>query len=535
MAATNFTPISLYYTTTAAATPSAGNLVAGELALNTLDEKLYFKNSAGTVKLLASNAGSAGSVTSVAMTVPSVLSISGSPITSSGTLALTYSGTALPVANGGTGLASGTSGGVLAYTAAGTLASSSALAASALVIGGGAGAAPSTTTTGTGVVTALGVNIGTAGAFVVNGGALGTPSSGTVTNLTGTASININGTVGATTATTGAFTSLTASTTLGVTGVSTLTAGAVVQGLTVGLGAGAVSSNTAVGASALAANTTGAGNTAIGDRVLNSNITGSSNVGIGQVSLFASTGDFNTAIGAASLRFNTTASNNTAVGYQAGYTATGRNNTFVGIESGKLMTTGIKNTILGAYNGNTGGLDIRTASNYIVLSDGDGNPLISTNSTGSVALNGAVPQTGTGITFPATQSASSNANTLDDYEEGTTTVTFTPSTSGTITLNASYNIISYIKIGRVVTVTGEFFVNSVSSPVGTSVNIGNLPFSAGSVLSDASGFGILDLGTGGAIGGRVYSGGVVIDLRVNASTITTNYNIVVGFSYITST
>jgi hypothetical protein len=68
-----------------------------------------------------------------------------------------------------------------------------------LVQGGGAGAAPATITTGTGVVTALGVNTGTAGAFVVNGGALGTPSSGTVTNLTGTASININGTVGATT------------------------------------------------------------------------------------------------------------------------------------------------------------------------------------------------------------------------------------------------------------------------------------------------------------------------------------------------
>ncbi len=55
MAQTNYTPISLYYSTTAAATPSAGNLVAGELALNTLDEKLYFKNSAGTVKLLAAN------------------------------------------------------------------------------------------------------------------------------------------------------------------------------------------------------------------------------------------------------------------------------------------------------------------------------------------------------------------------------------------------------------------------------------------------------------------------------------------------
>ena len=49
-------------------------------------------------------AGSNGTVTSVAMTVPSFLSITGSPITSSGTLAVTLSGIALPVANGGTGL-----------------------------------------------------------------------------------------------------------------------------------------------------------------------------------------------------------------------------------------------------------------------------------------------------------------------------------------------------------------------------------------------------------------------------------------------
>jgi hypothetical protein len=64
---------------------------------------------------------------------------------------------------------------------------------------------------GTGVATALAVNVGSAGAPVLFNGALGTPSSGTVTNLTGTASININGTVGATTPSTGAFTTLSAS------------------------------------------------------------------------------------------------------------------------------------------------------------------------------------------------------------------------------------------------------------------------------------------------------------------------------------
>jgi hypothetical protein len=64
------------------------------------------------------------------------------------------------------------------------------------------------TVPGTGVLTALGTNVGSAGAFVTFNGALGTPSSGTVTNLTGTASININGTIGATTPSTGAFTSV---------------------------------------------------------------------------------------------------------------------------------------------------------------------------------------------------------------------------------------------------------------------------------------------------------------------------------------
>jgi hypothetical protein len=146
------------------------------------------------------NSKGSGSVTSVAQSFTGgLISVAGSPITSSGTLALTVAGT---------------SGGIPYFSSASTWATSAALTASALVVGGGAGAAPATTTTGTGVVTALGVNTGTAGAFVVNGGALGTPTSGTVTNLTGTASININGTVGATTPTSGTFKTILKSTTL---------------------------------------------------------------------------------------------------------------------------------------------------------------------------------------------------------------------------------------------------------------------------------------------------------------------------------
>ena len=61
MSATNYTPIQLYNSTTPAAVPLAANLANGELAINIPDGKLYY-NDGGTVKLLASNSGSAGDV-----------------------------------------------------------------------------------------------------------------------------------------------------------------------------------------------------------------------------------------------------------------------------------------------------------------------------------------------------------------------------------------------------------------------------------------------------------------------------------------
>lgn len=82
-----------------------------------------------------------GTVTSVALTAPSEFSVAGSPVTAAGTLALSWANP-VSVANGGTGLASGTSGGILGYTGATTLASSIALTQHAIVIGGGAGATP---------------------------------------------------------------------------------------------------------------------------------------------------------------------------------------------------------------------------------------------------------------------------------------------------------------------------------------------------------------------------------------------------------
>ena len=104
--------------------------------------------SAGTL-----SASGGGSVTSVAQTFTGgIISVGGSPITTSGTLALTVAGT---------------SGGIPYFSSGTTWATSAALAANAIVIGGGAGTAPATTTTGTGVLTAIGNTTNAASGIVV--------------------------------------------------------------------------------------------------------------------------------------------------------------------------------------------------------------------------------------------------------------------------------------------------------------------------------------------------------------------------------
>ena len=66
------------------------------------------------------------------------------------------------------------------------------------------------------------------------------------------------------------------------------------------------------------------------------------------------------------------------------------------------------------------------------------------------------------------------ANKLDDYEEGFWTPTIS-SSSGSLTLDSGYNLLGYTKVGRVVTITGQIVVTSVSNPSGI-LTLGDLPF-----------------------------------------------------------
>jgi len=165
------------------ATPTNGQLAIGNgtgysLANLTAGTNVSISNTAGGITISATPSAG-GSVTSVAMTVPSFLSVSGSPITVSGSLDVTLSGTALPVANGGTG----------ATTLTGYLS------------GNGTSAVTASTTIPSTAITGLGT--------------MSTQNAVSVAITGGT----INGTsIGATTTSTGAFTTVTATTYSGISG-----------------------------------------------------------------------------------------------------------------------------------------------------------------------------------------------------------------------------------------------------------------------------------------------------------------------------
>ena len=100
---------------------------------------------------------------------------------------------------------------------------------------------------------------------------------------------------------------------------------------------------------------------------------------------------------------------------------------------------------------------------------------------GALVVSGTTPSLN-GITFPATQVPSADANTLDDYEEGAWTPVLAPSV-GTITSQSVFG--SYIKIGNQVTLTFKAIITG-----GTVTNIstiGGFPFASANANEQACG------------------------------------------------
>lgn len=94
----------------------------------------------------------------------------------------------------------------------------------------------------------------------------------------------------------------------------------------------------------------------------------------------------------------------------------------------------------------------------------------------TIGVGNATPaSTGAGVTFPASQSSSSDANTLDDYEEGTWTpvLSFGGGSTGIV---YTTQLGRYTKIGNTVTVNMYFALSNKGSSTGTA-SISGLPFS----------------------------------------------------------
>lgn len=147
---------------------------------------------------------------------------------------------------------------------------------------------------------------------------------------------------------------------------------------------------------------------------------------------------------------------------------------------------------------------------------------------GNVTLSGS----GSGVQFPATQSASTNANTLDDYEEGT----WTPVDSSGASLSFTVGSAIYIKIGRFVLV--QFYFTFPITASGANNLIGGLPFTVAS--SNNYCYGVGRLGTPSAIGTmQANAGGTDIQIYnssngIYANVQLSNGNVLGSVSYLTN-
>lgn len=113
-----------------------------------------------------------------------------------------------------------------------------------------------------------------------------------------------------------------------------------------------------------------------------------------------------------------------------------------------------------------------SATNVAMVLDSAGTvKAYSTISVGNVTPSSS----GAGITFPATQSDSSNANTLDDYEEGTWTPTLSSQSGSITTTNVGTGY--YTKVGNAVTIYCQPQITT-NGTAGTALYVGGLPFTA---------------------------------------------------------
>ena len=431
-----------------------------------------------TTAYVDNQVSTAGTVTSVALSVPTGLTVTGSPITTSGTITI---GGTLSVANGGTG----------ATTLTGILVGNGTSAISA-VTDGTVGKVLSTNANGTySFIDAAGGDVTKTGTITANQIAVWNDS---------TDELRSDETV-------------TVGTDHSITLLQKNSLGTDLN--TYNIGGGNITNatglyNTGFGKDNLNAITTGGANVAIGKDSLKANTGGNSNVAIGVQSLYQSTGGYSIAIGYQSLYSNTTTGQNVAIGHRAMYTSTigynnvaighnalyinteGYNNTALGHNSGNAITTGSNNVIIGSNTGST----IATSNNNIIISDGSGNIRQSFDINGAATFSNSV-QTYRLKLIDAASSTNftlytgvDNANSIGFYNETTSVYDFKIGSTGAATFSSSVTATGgYLGGGLSITTDGT----ASNSPSATSANIG--------VLNSTYAF--IDLSTAAVEGGWI--------------------------------
>lgn len=172
---------------------------------------------------------------------------------------------------------------------------------------------------------------------------------------------------------------------------------------------------------------------------------------------------------------------------------------------------------------------LEVSSNVLQLKDGGTLPAkLSTgapewDASGNTTITGQVIISGASagqIAFPATQNASANANTLDDYEEGT----FTPSLGGTATYTSRTG--TYTKIGNVVHFSVDMTVNTIGT--GDTNVISGLPFTASGRHAAVVGDWSSAAGSFVFMAGRVSSTSITITALSSAATSVSTSSVVFG-------
>ena len=128
---------------------------------------------------------------------------------------------------------------------------------------------------------------------------------------------------------------------------------------------------------------------------------------------------------------------------------------------------------INAITSGGGGIAVGGDTSGVIALQSNGTTFATGNQYG-IGLGTAVPSSGIGLAFPATQSASSDANTLDDYEEGTWTPTLTFGGNST-GIAYSTRVGLYTKVGNIVTIAMEIQLSNKGSSTG-SIWVTGLPF-----------------------------------------------------------